>query len=97
MISQGQFPDATLARKRIQGISAYYEPKFDDEAAFALLDKAVELGCTFWTLPGFITTTRNRWKSRDDGWLRPASGLRSFGAQSSASNLTTQLTARLSM
>ncbi|KAJ8104374.1 NADP-dependent oxidoreductase domain-containing protein [Lipomyces tetrasporus] len=30
------------------GISAFYEPKLDDAAAFALLDKAVELGCTFW-------------------------------------------------
>ncbi|KAK9315036.1 NADP-dependent oxidoreductase domain-containing protein [Lipomyces starkeyi] len=30
------------------GISAYYEPKLDDEAAFTILDKAIELGCTFW-------------------------------------------------
>ncbi|KAK9344068.1 NADP-dependent oxidoreductase domain-containing protein [Lipomyces starkeyi] len=30
------------------GISAYYEPKLDDEAAFTILDKALELGCTFW-------------------------------------------------
>ncbi|KAK9241897.1 hypothetical protein V1506DRAFT_159955 [Lipomyces tetrasporus] len=31
-----------------QGISVFCEPKLDDVAAFAVLDKAVELGCTFW-------------------------------------------------
>ncbi|KAK9358521.1 NADP-dependent oxidoreductase domain-containing protein [Lipomyces starkeyi] len=30
------------------GISAYYEPRLDDEAAFAVLDKALALGYTFW-------------------------------------------------
>ncbi|KAK9489116.1 NADP-dependent oxidoreductase domain-containing protein [Lipomyces doorenjongii] len=41
-------PAVTAIGFGAMGISAFYEPKLDDEAAFAVLDKAVELGCTFW-------------------------------------------------
>ncbi|KAJ8103535.1 NADP-dependent oxidoreductase domain-containing protein [Lipomyces tetrasporus] len=41
-------PEVTVIGYGAMGISAFYEPKLDDEAAFAVLDKAVELGCTFW-------------------------------------------------
>lgn len=30
------------------GLSAFYGPAKSDEEAFALLDRAIELGCTFW-------------------------------------------------
>ncbi|KAK9430295.1 NADP-dependent oxidoreductase domain-containing protein [Lipomyces doorenjongii] len=41
-------PAVTAIGFGAMGISAFYGPKLDDEAAFAVLDKAVELGCTFW-------------------------------------------------
>ncbi|KAK9350746.1 NADP-dependent oxidoreductase domain-containing protein [Lipomyces doorenjongii] len=41
-------PTTQLGKYGPAGISAFYGPKLDDEAAFAVLDKAVELGCTFW-------------------------------------------------
>ncbi|KAK9385175.1 NADP-dependent oxidoreductase domain-containing protein [Lipomyces mesembrius] len=41
-------PEVTAIGFGAMGISAFYEPKLDDEAAFTILDKALELGCTFW-------------------------------------------------
>jgi len=29
-------------------MSAYYGPAMEDKDAFPLLDRAIELGCTFW-------------------------------------------------
>jgi len=31
-----------------QGMSAFYGPPMKDEDAFPLLDRSIELGCTFW-------------------------------------------------
>ncbi|KAH7064216.1 putative aldo-keto reductase protein [Auriculariales sp. MPI-PUGE-AT-0066] len=32
----------------LMGMSSYYGPAMEDKDAFALLDRAIELGCTFW-------------------------------------------------
>ncbi|KAK9446410.1 NADP-dependent oxidoreductase domain-containing protein [Limtongia smithiae] len=41
-------PEVTVLGYGAMGISAFYEPTLDDEAAFAVLDKAYALGVTFW-------------------------------------------------
>ncbi|KAK9370458.1 NADP-dependent oxidoreductase domain-containing protein [Lipomyces kononenkoae] len=41
-------PQVTSIGFGAMGISAFYASKLDDEAAFVVLDKALELGCTFW-------------------------------------------------
>ncbi|KAK9376701.1 NADP-dependent oxidoreductase domain-containing protein [Lipomyces chichibuensis] len=41
-------PEVTAIGFGVMGISAFYEPRLDDEAAFDVLDKALALGCTFW-------------------------------------------------
>ncbi|KAK9238564.1 NADP-dependent oxidoreductase domain-containing protein [Lipomyces kononenkoae] len=41
-------PQVTSIGFGAMGISAFYGSKLEDDAAFAVLDKALELGCTFW-------------------------------------------------
>ncbi|KAK9446409.1 NADP-dependent oxidoreductase domain-containing protein [Limtongia smithiae] len=41
-------PEVTVLGYGAMGISAFYEPKLDDEAAFKVLDAAYALGVTFW-------------------------------------------------
>ncbi|KAH7098839.1 putative aldo-keto reductase [Auriculariales sp. MPI-PUGE-AT-0066] len=63
-------PRVTAIGFGLMGMSAFYGPALEDKDAFPLLDRAIELGCTFWdtsNIYGANEETLNRYfKARPD-------------------------------